>query len=83
MKRRAALGAVAVLTLGGAACGIPTGGGPTAIPKSNVPYHLLAPATTTTSSATPRRSVCPSPSSWWPPPVTSWPSPATSRFRPR
>jgi hypothetical protein len=38
-------GAVAVAT---AACGIPTATAPTAIAKSDVPYHLLNPPTTTT-----------------------------------
>ncbi len=42
--------ALLVLGLGLGACGIPTGGGPTAIARSDVPFHLLNPATTTTTS---------------------------------
>ncbi len=34
-----------------AACGIPTSGGPTAISKKDVPFHLLSPASPTTSTS--------------------------------
>jgi spore germination protein GerM len=40
---------VGVLALGLAACGIPTAAEPTPIAKSDVPYHLLNPPTTTTT----------------------------------
>ncbi len=35
-----------------AACGIPTTGGPTAISKKDVPFHLLGPASPTTAGST-------------------------------
>ena len=41
--------ALAVL---GTACGVPTGGGPTAIGKNNVPFQLLSPASPTTGGST-------------------------------
>ncbi len=46
--------AVALVMVGllGAACGIPTGG-PTAIAKSDVPFHLLTPTTSTTTTVSP------------------------------
>jgi hypothetical protein len=48
---RALAGAVLALTaLGLAACGIPTASAPSPIAKSDVPYHLLNPPTTTTTS---------------------------------
>ncbi len=37
------------VVLGAAACGIPTAGSPTPIARSDVPYHLLDPQTTTTT----------------------------------
>jgi spore germination protein GerM len=40
---------VAALALGLGACGIPTASSPSPIAKSDVPYHLLDPATTTTT----------------------------------
>jgi spore germination protein GerM len=43
--------ALAVLAVGLAACGIPTAAEPTPIAKSDVPYHLLNPPTTTTTLA--------------------------------
>jgi hypothetical protein len=47
--------AVALLALGltATACGIPTAGGPTAIARSDVPFHLLDPTTTTTAPGSP------------------------------
>ena len=36
-----------------AACGIPTGGGPTAIAKSDVPFQLLNPSSASTGTTTP------------------------------
>lgn len=45
---RAAAALVAVV-LGATACGIPTASAPTPIAKSDVPYHLLNPPTTTTT----------------------------------
>lgn len=42
---------VAVLAMS-AGCGVPTGGGPTAIAKADVPFHLLNPATPTPASST-------------------------------
>jgi spore germination protein GerM len=39
------------MALGLAACGIPTAASPTPIAKSDVPYHLLNPPTTTTTLA--------------------------------
>ena len=45
--RAAALGAVVVAVT---ACGIPTASTPTAIAKSDVPYHLLNPPNTTTTT---------------------------------
>ncbi len=42
------------MALAATACGIPATGGPTAIAKSDVPYHLLNPSTTpSTSPGTP------------------------------
>jgi hypothetical protein len=41
-----------VVLLATTACGIPTGGSPTAIAKANVPFHLLKPANPPTSSST-------------------------------
>ena len=41
--------AVVAMALGLAACGIPTAASPTPIAKSDVPYHLLNPPTTTTT----------------------------------
>ena len=50
MTRLARTGlALAVVALGSAACGIPTAATPTPIAKSDVPYHLLNPPTTTTT----------------------------------
>jgi len=53
--RAAAAVAVLVVALVTAACGIPTGGGPTAIAKSDVPFQLLnpTPAGTVTSTLPP------------------------------
>jgi spore germination protein GerM len=54
MNRSRQLVACAVLVglaLGLAACGIPTAAAPTPIAKSDVPYHLLNPPTTTTTLA--------------------------------
>ena len=48
-RHHAAALAVGVLALGLAACGIPTAAEPTPIAKSDVPYHLLNPPTTTTT----------------------------------
>ncbi len=45
-------GVVVVLALGLAACGIPTGGTPTAINKKDVPFHLLSPSSPTTTEST-------------------------------
>lgn len=45
--------------LGLAACGIPTGGGPTAIAKADVPFHLLNPPTASTTTTTPSGAVQP------------------------
>jgi spore germination protein GerM len=52
---------VLVLAVTTAACGIPTGGGPTAIAKNNVPFHLLSPSSPTTvgSSVPPASSFVP------------------------
>jgi len=50
MSRRDAAGVVlALVALGSAACGIPTASTPTPIAKSDVPYRLLTPPTTTTT----------------------------------
>jgi spore germination protein GerM len=50
MTRLARTGlALAVVALMSAACGIPTASTPTPIAKSDVPYHLLNPPTTTTT----------------------------------
>ncbi|HEY4946711.1 MAG TPA: GerMN domain-containing protein [Acidimicrobiales bacterium] len=47
-------GAATLALVVSAACGIPTGGGPTVIAKADVPFHLLNPAPSTTiSSAVP------------------------------
>jgi hypothetical protein len=51
--RRNIAATVLVIGLTATACGIPTGGGPTAIARSNVPFHLLDPATTTTTGPGP------------------------------
>jgi hypothetical protein len=40
---------LAAVSLGTVACGIPTASSPTPIAKSDVPYHLLNPPTTTTT----------------------------------
>ena len=50
-RRRAAVVAVVAVALGLTACGIPTAASPTPIAKSDVPYHLLNPPTTTTTLA--------------------------------
>ena len=42
---------MAAIVLGAAACGIPTASSPTPIARSDVPYHLLDPATTPTTTA--------------------------------
>ena len=47
-----AAGLVVVICLTTAACGIPTTGGPTAISKKDVPFHLLSPASSPTASST-------------------------------
>lgn len=55
---RVVAGVATVVILGAtAACGIPTSGTPTAIAKSNVPFHLLDPVTPTTASTVPRPDV--------------------------
>ncbi|HEV3280098.1 MAG TPA: GerMN domain-containing protein [Acidimicrobiales bacterium] len=58
MTRARAAFATALATAGllTAACGIPTGGSPTAIARSDVPFHLLSPG----SGSTPTTSVSPS-----------------------
>jgi len=48
--RTAALVAMVTVSLGVASCGIPTASSPTPIAKSDVPYHLLNPPTTTTTN---------------------------------
>jgi hypothetical protein len=48
-RRRASFLVVAAMALGLTACGIPTAESPTPIAKSDVPYHLLNPPTTTTT----------------------------------
>ena len=48
-RRRVPVLVVAAMALGLAACGIPTAASPTPIAKSDVPYHLLNPPTTTTT----------------------------------
>ncbi|HEY4947413.1 MAG TPA: hypothetical protein VII19_05895, partial [Acidimicrobiales bacterium] len=45
-------GAAMLALVACAACGIPTTGGPTAIAKSDVPFHLLNPAPPTTVNST-------------------------------
>jgi hypothetical protein len=50
--RAAAVLVVLVVALVTAACGIPTGGGPTAIAKSDVPFQLLNPSPTGTVTST-------------------------------
>ena len=53
-RARAAVVAVALSTaLATAACGIPIGRSPTAIPQADVPFHLLDPVTTTTGPDVP------------------------------
>jgi len=49
MRRLLAGLVLAVVALGSVACGIPTAATPTPIAKSDVPYHLLNPPTTTTT----------------------------------
>ncbi len=49
-SRRRSVAALLALGLTATACGIPTAGGPTAIARSDVPFHLLDPATTTTTA---------------------------------
>ncbi|MGO8870541.1 MAG: GerMN domain-containing protein [Acidimicrobiales bacterium] len=44
-----------------AACGIPTGGSPTVIAKANVPFHLLKPASSSTSTSAPTAVKVPEP----------------------
>lgn len=44
--------AVLAVVMATAACGIPTTGGPTAIPRGNVPFDLLSPASPTTATST-------------------------------
>jgi spore germination protein GerM len=41
-------GLLTLVALGTSACGIPTNGTPTAIAKTDVPFHLLSPVTSTT-----------------------------------
>ncbi|MGH9078609.1 MAG: GerMN domain-containing protein [Acidimicrobiales bacterium] len=50
--RRTLAAVLATMGLLSAACGIPTGGGPTAIAKSDVPFHLLSPGAGSTASTT-------------------------------
>ncbi len=45
---RVVAGLLALVALGTSACGIPTNGTPTAIAKTDVPFHLLSPVTSTT-----------------------------------
>jgi len=45
---RGVAGLLVLLAVGTAACGIPTNGTPTAIAKTDVPFHLLSPVTSTT-----------------------------------
>jgi len=58
MRRRRRPGGLAAgsllvaLSIAAAACGIPTTGGPTAISKKDVPFHLLSPASSPTASST-------------------------------
>ena len=54
-NRLRAVALVAVVAVVVASCGIPTDAAPHAIPKSDVPFHLLSPPSpsTTTISATP------------------------------
>jgi spore germination protein GerM len=55
---RVVVGLVTVVALGGtAACGIPTTETPTAIAKSDVPFHLLDPVTPTTGTPSTRPNV--------------------------
>jgi spore germination protein GerM len=49
MRRACTCLVLAVVALGSVACGIPTATTPTPIAKSDVPYHLLNPPTTTTT----------------------------------
>jgi spore germination protein GerM len=49
MRRARTCLVLAVVALGSVACGIPTATTPTPIAKSDVPYHLLNPPTTTTT----------------------------------
>ncbi len=49
-SRRRSVAAFLALGLTATACGIPTAGGPTAIARSDVPFHLLDPTTTTTTA---------------------------------
>lgn len=51
--RRSLLALLAAAGLSLAACGIPTGGGPTAIAKADVPFHLLNPPTASSETTTP------------------------------
>ncbi len=45
---RGLAGLLVLVAVGTAACGIPTNGTPTAIAKTDVPFHLLSPVTSTT-----------------------------------
>jgi spore germination protein GerM len=49
---RAVVAALVMMSLAGAACGIPTGGSPTAIARSDVPFHILNPEAASTPTTT-------------------------------
>jgi spore germination protein GerM len=51
--------ALALAAIGLAACGIPTGKGPTVIAKADIPFHLLSPPTASTGTTTPSVGVQP------------------------
>ncbi len=50
--RRTAVAVLAGVALVAAGCGVPTSGGPKALPREQVPFHLLDPTIPTTTSTT-------------------------------
>lgn len=51
--RRGIVAALVAVGLASTACGIPTGSGPTAIARTDVPFHLLVPTTGSTTTTAP------------------------------
>jgi Sporulation and spore germination len=50
--KRGAVAVLATLAVLAVGCGVPTGGGPKALPTDQVPFHLLDPTVPTTTSTT-------------------------------